>query len=70
MTNLVFNGVTIANGANNVTYSISSSSTNDTGEYHCDATIDGRHRHSITYTLFGEPFCIIKIVFLIYYYTL
>ena len=44
----------VANGSDSVTYTISSSSTNDTGTYYCVATIDGMNDTSAMYTLFGK----------------
>ena len=45
---------TVATGSNIVTYTISSSSTSDTGTYYCVATIDGMTDTSDMYTLFGK----------------
>ena len=45
---------TVANGSDNVTHNISSSSTSDTGTYYCIATIDGTNDTSDLYTLYGE----------------
>ena len=46
--------VTIAAGNSNVTYVVSSLSTDHTGVYYCEAIIDGMTNTSINYTLFGE----------------
>ena len=48
--------LTVANDSNSVTYNISSSSTSDTGTYHCIATIDDMEVTSETYTLFGKAY--------------
>ena len=45
---------TVVTGSNSVTHTISSSSTSDTGTYHCVATIDGMTDTSDMYTLFGK----------------
>ena len=44
----------VANGSDSVTYTISSSSTNDAGTYYCVANIDGMNDTSAVYTLFGK----------------
>ena len=45
---------TVATGSDSVTYTISSSSTSDTGTYYCVATIYGMTNTSDMYTLFGK----------------
>ena len=45
---------TVADGNSNVTYVVSSLSTDHTGVYYCEAIIDGVTDTSLNYTLFGE----------------
>ena len=46
--------VTVASNGSSVTYGITSLSTEHTGVYYCEATIDGMTDISMSYTLFGE----------------
>ena len=48
------NGSTLASGINNTLYTITSLSTEHTGVYYCEATLDGMTDTSVNYTLFGK----------------
>ena len=54
MTRWQFDNGTVATGSYSVTYNVSSLSTDHTGTYYCEATIDGMTDISMNYILFGE----------------